>query len=32
MSKKKNILKILGYLLIILLIGYAIFTAKQLGI
>ena len=32
MSKKKNLLKILGYLLIILLIGYAIFTAKQLGI
>lgn len=32
MSKSKNILKILGYLLIILLIGYAIFTAKQLGI
>lgn len=32
MSKKKNILKILGYLLIILAVGYMIFTAKQLGI
>lgn len=32
MSKKKNILKILGYLLILIIIGYMFFTAKQLGI
>lgn len=32
MSKGKNILKIVFYLVIILVIGYCIYTAKQLGI
>ena len=32
MSKSKNFLKILGYLLIILVIGYFIFTAKEMRI
>ena len=32
MSKGKNILKIILYLTILFIIGYCIFTAKQLGI
>ena len=32
MSKRKNVLKILLYLLILLVIGYLIFTARELGI
>ena len=32
MSKKKNILKIIGYLLILFAVGYMIFTAKEMGI
>lgn len=32
MSKGKNILGILGILIIILVIGYILFTAKEMGI